>query len=193
MRQRIYCYVDESGQDVKSDYFIVVAVANDQNQENLRNQLLKIETETKIGIRKWHKSSSPRKYQFLVKLIDMNILGGDIFFGRYRKPLPYFLPTLEVLGQAIKIKAKKDYSCIVYIDGIDRKKAKELTNALRFKGIKLSLVKSCRDESEPIIRLADRWAGCIRGAQLDNKKDKNLTRKAIRNKVIVDITKNLPG
>lgn len=60
------------------------------------------------------------------------------------------------------------YKAIVCIDGIDRKKAAEMTNALRLRGISLELVKSRRDESEPIIRLADMWAGCVRAAISNN-------------------------
>lgn len=56
-----------------------------------------------------------------------------------------------------------------YVDGIDKTIAKKLTNILRTRGVRLNLVRSRRDESEPLIRLADMWAGCIRGALLDGK------------------------
>jgi hypothetical protein len=52
----------------------------------------------------------------------------------------------------------------VFVDGIDRQKAEELTNALRVRGVSLEKVRGRRDESEPLIRLADMWAGCIRAA-----------------------------
>ncbi|MBI2502370.1 MAG: hypothetical protein HYW07_03950 [Candidatus Latescibacteria bacterium] len=45
------------------------------------------------------------------------------------------------------------------IDGIDQKKAAELTNALRLRGVKLGRIRSRKDEAEPLIRLADMWAG----------------------------------
>jgi len=96
--------------------------------------------------------------------LERHLGRGEIFFGSYPKPLPYFFPLLEVLEQTIRIKAVPPYSARVYVDGIDHKKAAELTNALQLRGISLEMVKGRRDESEPIIRLADRWAGCIRGA-----------------------------
>lgn len=49
VRQKIYCYVDETGQDVGSEFFIVVAIVNDKEQNLLRNQLLEVESQTKIG------------------------------------------------------------------------------------------------------------------------------------------------
>jgi len=76
-----------------------------------------------------------------------------------------FFPMLEVLEGAIKSKGKLNTTARVFVDGIDRQKASELTNALRVRGASLERVRSRRDESEPMIRLADMWAGCIRAAR----------------------------
>ena len=54
----------------------------------------------------------------------------------------------------------------------------ELTNALRATGISLRMVKGCRDESEPIIRLADMWAGCIRSALFGHKDAQDIVKRA---------------
>jgi hypothetical protein len=185
--QKIYCYVDETGQDIKSEFFIVVAVVNDEDQNLLRKNLYEIESLTKIGKRKWHKSSFDRKKQYLNLLIKKAICKGDIYFGHYKKPIPYFLPILEVLEKAILDKTKENYKAIVYVDGIDKKKANELTNALRVRKIKLGLVKSRRDESEPLIRLADRWAGCIRASFLQNKEYKDILERAKNKKFIKEV------
>jgi hypothetical protein len=96
---------------------------------------------------------------------------GDVYYAKYKKPLSFFLPMLETIEKAIRDKAGSNpYQATVYVDGIDKKKAQELTGDLRLKGIKLKYVRSARDESEPFIRLADRWAGCIRDA-LEGKDD----------------------
>ena len=76
-----------------------------------------------------------------------------------------FFPMLEVLEGAIKSKGQLNTTARVFVDGIDRQKASELTNALRVRGVSLEKVRSWRDESEPMIRLADMWAGCIRAAR----------------------------
>lgn len=186
-KQKLYCYVDESGQDTKSEIFVVVAIVNDKNQDAVRCKLLQLEKQTKIRAMKWHKTPHNVRYQFLEQQIERKILNGDIFFGRFPKPIPYFLPLLEVIEKAIKSKARTNYSCNVYIDSIDIKKSKELTNALRVKHINMPLIKSRRDESEPIIRLADRWAGYIRGLQFDKKQNENLFKKAIRLKCIQEV------
>ena len=91
-----------------------------------------------------------------------------------------FFQFLEALEAAIKSKAEKDYQAIISIDGIDKKKAAELTNALRLRGIKLRFVRGARDESEPLIRLADMWAGCLRGVFSGKKEEKEIYEKALR-------------
>lgn len=172
--QKIYCYVDETGQDIGSDF----AIVNDKDQELLRCNLMEIESQTKIGKRKWHKTQTERNMQYLQVILKKEIGKGEVYFGHYKKPIPYFLPMLEILEKSIQDKIKGNYKAIVYVDGIDKKKAMELTNALRVRKIKLELVRSVRDESEPLIRMADRWAGCVRGAFLGKKEEKEIFDRA---------------
>lgn len=187
--QRLYCYVDESGQDTKSEVFIVVAVISDKEQYMLRQKLSEIENMAKTGHRKWHKSRSERRMKYLRLVLNQKIGKGDVYVGHFKKPLPYFLPMLEVLEKSIKKKVKEKYRATVYIDGIDRKKAAELTNALRLRGISLEFVKSRKDESEPVIRLADMWSGCIRGAMLGKKEESAIFKEAKEIQYLEDITK----
>lgn len=164
--KKLYCYVDETGQDAGSEFFIVVSIVSSEEQHQVRSDLLKLEITSKVHARKWFNSRSPVKEKFLRLAVSKKLATGDVYYGMFKKPLPFFLPMLETIEKAIKEKTGSDpYQTIIYVDGIDKKKAKELTNALRLKGIKLKYVRSARDESEPLIRLADRWAGCIRHAQ----------------------------
>ena len=41
------------------------------------------------------------------------------------------------------------------------------------------MVRGRRDESEPAIRLADMWAGCIRAATLGRQQEESLLRRAL--------------
>ena len=184
--QKLYCYVDETGQDVLSEFFIVVAVVSDEEQDFLRNELVKIESFAGTNQRKWHKTRSERRIKYLQIVMQRKIGAGKVYFSRYQKPLPYFLPFLETIEKAILARAQKDYRAIVFIDGIDKKKATELTNALRLRKVKLGLVRSRRDESEPLIRLADMWAGCIRAAFLGKKEAKAIFEAAKQNDYLVE-------
>jgi hypothetical protein len=162
--QKLYCYVDETGQDAASNIFVVVAVVSQQDQEQLCQALTEIEHLVGIGRVKWHKLLSARHLRNLTLVFGRNLGREELFFGSYPKPPPNFFPLLDVLERAIKTKAVPPHTARVFVDGIDCKKAAELTNALRLRGVSLELLRSRRDESEPLNRLADRWAGCIRRA-----------------------------
>ncbi len=169
--QKLYCYVDETGQDAGSNFFVVVSIVNGEDQNKVRGELLRLEAESKVHARKWFNSRSPIKEEFLRITLKEELVKGDIYFEKYQKPVPFFPPLLETVEKAILDKAgDKPYLATVYVDGIDKRKAKEMTGWLRHKGIKLQYVRSARDESEPFIRLADRWAGCIRDA-LEGKEE----------------------
>lgn len=176
--QKLYCYVDETGQDARSSVFIVAAVVSEEEQSILRKNIISAEQEAGIGLSKWSNASQNRRIKFLRLMIERGIGRGDIFYGIYKKPIPYFFPMLDLIAKAIQAKVTSEYKTKVYVDGIDRKKAKELTNALRVEGISLDLVKSRRDESEPLIRLADRWAGCVRAALESNQEARAVVKQA---------------
>lgn len=90
------------------------------------------------------------------------------------------------------MKAAPSYTARVFVDGIDRKKSAELTNALRLHGVSLEMVRGRRDESEPIIRLADMWAGCIRRAMLGKAEERALLQRAMESNYIRRINEKTP-
>ncbi len=178
-KKKLYCFVDETGQDIGSDFFIVVSIVTEAELLGLKTELLNLEEETKIGLKKWHKSRSPKREEFLRLVVNRSLAAGEVYYGQYKKPLPFFLPMLETITKALEATNKKSHEVIVYVDGIDIQKARELTNALRLKGIKLPHVRSARDESEVLIRLADRWAGCIRASIENNAQSREVVSQAV--------------
>lgn len=188
--QKLYCYVDETGQDAGSEFFIVVTVISDKEQQLLRDALVSVESLAGTGRLKWHKSRHERRMKYLEMVLQRKIGQGEVFYGKYKKPLPYFFPMMETIKQAIVNKATGDYRAIISVDGLDKKKAAELTNALRIGGLKLEMVRGRRDESEPIIRLADRWAGCVRDAFLSGGQAKIFYEQAMKTGYLIEIEKN---
>ena len=176
--QKLYCYVDESGQDPKSEFFVVVAVTTEKHLDYIREQLIDIEQQAGTNRKKWHKVRHYNRIRYLSLVVERKIAAGEVYVSHHKKPIPYFFPMLSILQKAIKEVAQDSYRANVYVDGIDRQKAKELTNALRASGISLRMVKSTRDESEPLIRLADMWAGCARSALLRRKDAQDIVKRA---------------
>jgi len=178
-KQKLYCYVDETGQDARSSVFIVVAVVNAGEQDEARVALTRIERATGTNQLKWHKTESSRRLKYLTLAVEKGA-GGSVFFGTFQKPLPFFFPTLEVIEAAVKAVARPSYTTRIFVDGIDRKKAAELTNALRVRGVSLEMVRARRDESEALIRLADMWAGCIRAALSGRPDERAIVERALK-------------
>lgn len=191
-RQKLWVYADESGQDSTSAFFVVVAVAGDQDQDHLRDLLLRVERLAGTSGLKWHKTHGTRRIKYLEGVLSQKIGQGTLYFGVYPKPIPYFFPLLDVVEYAIRRRAHVPYVARVHVDGIDRKKAAELTNALRQHGITLESVRSRRDESEPLIRLADMWAGCIRAARRDRTVEQALLARAQRSGYLTEVANKNP-
>ncbi len=179
MVKRLMCFVDESGQDARSESFVVAVIASKSDLDVLRLQVLQLEKASGVGARKWHKTRSERRIDFMEKAMEKQLVKGEVFYGQFQKPLPYFLPMLESIEFAIVASAENSRA-VVTVDGIDRKKARELTNALRVRRLSVDLVRSARDESEPMLRLADRWVGCIRaGLEDPQSQEAKIVKKAI--------------
>lgn len=185
--KKIYCYVDETGQDAGSKLYIVVAVIVSSNIDVLRARLQELEVATKIGSIKWHKSD----YEYRIKFMEEFLRGDDedlhIYFIQVPKPVFYYLPTVEVIQKAISAHRTSNTQAIVCIDGLDKLSGKKITNGLRTKVFKVKLAKGARDESEVLIRLADRWAGCIRMALRGNEQCRTLMVRAERKGLLKEV------
>ena len=186
--EKLAVYVDESGQDDTSKFFIVVAAVTSGEQDDIRKKLLEIEAEAQTNGMKWHRTRHDRRIHYLTLVLRHHVASGGLYFGRYQKPLPYFFPMIDVLEGAIKRSTQQKYRASIYVYGIDKNIAQKLTNALRARHISLRLVQSRRDESEPLIRLADMWAGCIRGALLNGEESKKLFEQAQKNGYLHEVT-----
>lgn len=191
--QKLYCYVDESGQDPASPDFISVAVVIPREiKDTYQQQLLAIEQSVPTHGLKWHKTKRKRGFQYLAAVLDQSIAKEETFIGYFQKPTPYFFPIVDTIENAIKQASvhHPQYKATVYLDGVDAQKAAQLTNALRSHDIRLRHVRSARDESEPLIRLADMWAGCARAASLGDKEaEKIITTAYDQHHLIIVIPK----
>jgi hypothetical protein len=143
-RQKIYVYVDEAGQDESSKVFIVVSAISVKDTDLLRQQLLHMEEQAKTHALKWNKLKHDRRMRYITLVLERKIAAGNVFIGRYPKPVHYFYPIASVIERAVKHLVQETgerYLAIVHVDGANKKVAKELTNALRANGISPLMVK----------------------------------------------------
>src|SRR6202044_936986 len=93
-KQKLYCYVDETGQDTASNVFIVVAVLSDRDQENLRAAPIEIAQQAGVGRSKWHDAKPARRLRYIELALERKVGQEEVFFGSDPKPLPYLFPMI---------------------------------------------------------------------------------------------------
>ena len=79
-RQKLYCYVDESGQDTEGRFFLVAVVITGKGRDELQQKLEEIERRTRKGRVKWHRSSFSRRVDYIRSILDLPELSGALHF-----------------------------------------------------------------------------------------------------------------
>ena len=117
--QKIYCYVDESGQDTKGELFLVSVVLKNLYQlAELQKVLEAIENESRKHKRKWTKTSDPIKLKYLNLLLESGCLVGAVFYSAYHNTMEYTPLISLTIAKSIVAKKVKDYSAAIIIDGL---------------------------------------------------------------------------
>ena len=62
---KLYCYVDETGQDTRGSYFIVAIVVTDNRQHELERYLEAVEADSGKKTAKWLKTSDKTRQAYI--------------------------------------------------------------------------------------------------------------------------------
>lgn len=174
---KLYCYVDETGQDTNGKLFIVVAVVVAAERDQLNDYLERAEKSSGIGRKKWvrAKASVAARDSYL-EATNTRGLQGKVFYSVHEAVGTGSFEDLTVLAVAKAVNLYRerlgigeDYKATVTIDGLKRMEQLRVSKSLRELGVLTKKVRGGRDESEPIIRLADRIAGLIRDSIEDGR------------------------
>jgi Protein of unknown function (DUF3800) len=155
--RKLYCYVDETGQDTKGQLFIVVAILADRPNE-LAERLEAAETSSGKGKVKWHRSRQGR--DTYIESIFSESIHFRVYYQTFTGPeLSYELATVQATANAIDAYCHSegitDYKATIVIDGLHRSLQHRTGKLLRNLGIRTKSVRGERDETNPMIRLAD--------------------------------------
>jgi len=176
--QKLYCYVDESGQDTEGRLFLVAVVVLAHEQEAFREKLEAIEKRSRKGGRKWFHTNTERRLAYLREIIESKLFTGGVFYSHYMDSKAYFDLTVLTTAKAIVTKAREPYETTVFVDGLNRSERQRFAAGLRRLNIKIRKVRGVRDESEVFIRLADAMAGFVRDCLEGSPIMKDLYRRA---------------
>lgn len=169
MKQKLYCYVDETGQDTMGKLFIVVILVVENEREELEFFLEEAEKDSGKGKRKWIKSRAKERDKYLEITLKLKYLKEKVFYRILTNTKAYQEQTIIAIEQSIRqytlLHKIKDYKATIVIDGLPKTSELRVGSSLRKAGIKIRKVRGSKDESSALLRLTDIIAGLIRESQ----------------------------
>lgn len=191
---KLYCYVDETGQDIsahqgRTPFFAVSVVVTNSERAELERICEYYETVSKKGKFKWGKAEAQRRLEYLRLILEdkrfASLLRVVVFGDVQRK---FDEATYTAIAYAIRHDAPPDYKAYIYVDALAHDKRTYYRKGLHRFGIPTGEIKGiARDESSALIRLADAVAGATRDTyEAGNEQIKLLLADAkVRGQVIV--------
>ncbi len=189
---KLYCYVDETGQDTLGELFIVAIVVTDERQHELEKSLEAIEVATGKKT-KWMKTRDKVRTAYASALIEQEF-PATIFVKNHKSNKKDF-DDLEVLATAQALSGYREahtiredeYKVTITIDGLSKTVAARMASEFRKLGIKTRKIVGRKDESNAIIRLADAIAGLVREAHEGRPEYQKLEAKLKHSKTLHEL------
>src|SRR3954465_8051576 len=94
--QKLYAYVDESGQDTLGELFLVAVVVTGEAREGLRKKLRTIERVSGKQAKKWRKARLTERVAYLQSVFQLSELIGCIYYAP--SPDPRVFVALRTLS-----------------------------------------------------------------------------------------------
>ena len=186
-KQKLYCYVDETGQDTKGAMFLVVVVITAEDPDALRTALERIEQVSAKGARKWFKTNRERRVAYIREIVQSGLFTHDICFSAYENTLEYLNLTVLTTAKTILARAHDPYEATIFIDGLSKTERRIVADGLRKLRVKVRKVRGVKDEADALIRLADAIAGFVRDCHEGDQELQPLLTQALQAKIIEEI------
>lgn len=188
--QKLYCYVDESGQDTKGRMFVVAIVIFDGDKDALLSHCERLEQDTEKGKFKWGKAEHSRRSEYLRKVFADRCFENSLRYAVFCETTDYDNATIRAIAATVRgYKRSQSYTTYVYVDGLSKTKRREYSQELRTLGVRVRKVRGiAKDENNALTRLADAIAGFVRDV-LEGKSDdlQSLYLEALRKGVLIEI------
>ena len=181
-KQKLYCYVDETGQDTIGKFFIVSVVVSGETRETLAKLLEQIEKDSHKGKAKWIHARSSEQLSYMKAVLSEPLFKQKLRFSFYQQTKAYTALTILSTARAIHAVAVHNRAVSVYVDGLPQSRVLWFGVELRHLGVRVSKVVGVRrEESSSLIRLADACCGFVRQALVgNNAKTKELFEHALK-------------
>lgn len=187
--QKLYCYVDETGQDARSKFFLVSVIIAEDNREEFLKELTRIEKESGKGNVKWISAKDSARAAYIRQVLSNSLFKGKLHYAVYPRTPDYFAKTVLTIGRAITAYiTTEDYRATVFIDGLPKSLVSQAGVALRRLHIKIFKVRGVKkEENDALMRLADALCGFIRAAREGRAEYAKLLERAQKQKKIREL------
>ncbi len=193
--QKLYCYVDETGQDTKGGMFIVAIVVFGGDTDPLLSYCEQLEEDSGKGKFKWGKAEHRRRSEYLRRVFADSRFENSLRYVVSHETTDYDKTTIKAITETIhRHKFAQSYTASVYVDGLSKTKQREYSQELRKLGVRVRKVRGVtKDENNALTRLADAIAGFVRDA-LEGQSDElqSLYREAIRKGILIEVALEAP-
>ncbi len=188
IKHKLYCYVDENGQDTKGDIFIVSVVVTGKERDLLLQRCEEIEQKSGKKKDKWGRSKAKRRLDYIKLILSDKNFKGKLRYSIYHNQVNYDMTTIVGIAKAIHYKEPSEYATIVYVDGLKKSKRQEYGSELRKLGIPTRKVQGvAKDENNALIRLADAVAGFVRDVRDGGEEELMIFTEAKRNSSLIEL------
>jgi hypothetical protein len=180
--QKLYCYVDESGQHTEGEIFAVAVfvVADTEKRDAVRKIIESIESSSGKRRQKWRSSKHVERLEYLTMLFSNPVFKGSLYYTIYHSTREYVPLTVFTVAEAVRRFVSDEYTATVFVDGLRTNEEHQFASSLRKYGIHTRKVRGLRDEHDAFIRLVDAIAGLVVDADEGNNTYATLVSKAER-------------
>jgi hypothetical protein len=186
LSSKLFCYVDETGQDTLGDLFIVAVIVVPSNREQVRLICEAIERQSGKHRLKWYESSQPVRIAYVRSLLSQLPDDVQLCFAHYQNSLDYLTLTVDAIANTINQSAKQgpertaDVKVTALVDGLPRSQERAVGSRLRRRGLRIDKVRGVkREENDVLLRLADALCGFVRQARTGGAEAQTMLNEAI--------------
>lgn len=188
--RRLYCYVDETGQDTKGNIFIVSVIISAESQEEMAEFIKEFEKSSGKSQFKWGRSVLKQRLEFINKIFSQGKTKLTVYYSVYKDTIDFKNSTVLTIAKSINaLKDYKEHTFNIYVDGLSKKDERYYGSQLHHLGIHTKKVKGVKkDENNPMIRLADSACGFVRDViEGSTEESEKIFHKAVKDKVLVEV------
>ena len=102
--RKLYCYVDESGQDTAGKIFIVSVVIAEGQRDELLSLCERIEAISRKGNHKWRAAKHEYRIDYLKQVFNLPEFKRVLHYSIFHNTQHYDLATIVAIAKAVNVR-----------------------------------------------------------------------------------------